>query len=142
MEDQTVPETDNNYAIYSEGGMIYLGGNVGIGIEAPSEKLEIEGYVKAHGFNTGDIIFNKDDKPVWRMFEDEKGLYVQSCVTNKKYSVVLKELDSSENDVSQFASYKMEDEIKKIQAENNLLKERLSKIEKIILNNVPDIKTD
>ena len=66
--------------------------NVGIGTTNPSEKLEVEGYVKAYGFNTGDIIFRKDDKPVWRMYEDEKGLYVQSLTTDKNYALVLDEM--------------------------------------------------
>jgi len=48
----------------------------------------------ASEFKTGDITFNKDGKPVWRMFEDENGLYVESLTTGKIYSVMLKEIST------------------------------------------------
>ena len=54
------------------------------------------GNVRAPGFTTGDIVFSKEDgkesKPVWRMFEDENGLYVESLTTGKKYKLVLQEI--------------------------------------------------
>ena len=67
-------------------------GNVGIGTESPSVKLEVNGKVRADEFLTGDIVFHKGDKPVWRMYEDEKGLYVQSLTTDKNYALVLDEM--------------------------------------------------
>jgi len=67
-------------------------GNVGIGTTSPSVKLQVAGTVKATAFNTGDIVFNKDDKPVWRMFEDEDGLYLESLKTSKKYKFILEEV--------------------------------------------------
>lgn len=70
------------------------GGKLGIGTTNPTEKLEVVGNVKATSFNTGDIIFNKDNtKPVWRMYEDEEGLYLESLITGKKYSILMKELE-------------------------------------------------
>jgi len=68
------------------------GGKLGIGTTTPSEKIEVVGAVKASEFKTGDITFNKGDKPVWRMFEDENGLYVESLITGKVYSIVLREI--------------------------------------------------
>ncbi|USL95925.1 hypothetical protein D1J36_002100 [Riemerella anatipestifer] len=39
-----------NYSIYTNAGKIHFGDNVGIGVEAPAEKLEVAGNVKATGF--------------------------------------------------------------------------------------------
>ncbi len=68
-------------------------GNVGIGTISPAEKLHVNGNIKAKQFITGDITFNKDDKPVWRMFEDENGLYVESLATGMIYRLVLEEVE-------------------------------------------------
>lgn len=110
-------------------------GSVGIGIN-PINKLHVGGYVRADGFITGDIIFRKDDKPVWRMYEDEKGLYVQSLTTEKKYTLVLEEM-SDAGGVSELATNR--DKILQLQEDNKTLKEankalesRLAKIESIL----------
>ncbi|MDO8741512.1 MAG: hypothetical protein Q7J54_08180 [Candidatus Woesearchaeota archaeon] len=68
-------------------------GNVGIGTTSPSVKLQVAGTVKATAFNTGDIVFNKDDKPVWRMFEDEEGLYLESLKTGETYKFLLQKIE-------------------------------------------------
>src|SRR3989338_2139286 len=73
--------------------MVNSQGNVGIGTKSPTEKLEVAGNVKATAFSTGDITFNKDDKPVWRMYEDENGLYLESLITGKRYRFVLQEME-------------------------------------------------
>ncbi|MRM86667.1 hypothetical protein LEQ04_06035 [Riemerella anatipestifer] len=41
---------DKNYAIYTNAGKVRFGDNVGIGVDAPAEKLEVAGNVKATGF--------------------------------------------------------------------------------------------
>jgi hypothetical protein len=41
---------------------------------------------------TGDILFQKNQVKLWRMFEDENGLYVQNMRTNKKYKLTLQEI--------------------------------------------------
>jgi hypothetical protein len=73
-------------------GKGYFSNNVGIGTEDPDYELDVEGDVQAHGFITGDITFQKDDQKLWRMFEDEDGLYVESLKTGKVYEFVLKEV--------------------------------------------------
>ena len=72
-------------------------GTVGIGVENPNSnpdgltpdlKLDVAGTVRAdtvraQAFLTGDIKFHKDGKLVWRMFEDEAGLYLESNTTGE-----------------------------------------------------------
>lgn len=67
-------------------------GYVGIGVQKPQAQLHVDGIVKASNINTGDIVFQKDGKKLWRMFEDEKGLYLENIKTLKVYSFVLKEV--------------------------------------------------
>jgi len=78
---------------FSDKLTILNGGNVGIGTTNPSERLEVEGNVTAWGWITGDITFQKDGEKLWRMYEEEDGLYLESLKTGKVYSFVLQEVD-------------------------------------------------
>ena len=70
-------------------------GKVGIGTTNPQHKLDVEGTVQAHAFDTGDIVFRKDGKKLWRMFEDENGLYLENLSTNETSKVFLeKDIES------------------------------------------------
>jgi hypothetical protein len=66
-------------------------GDVGLGTTAPSEKLEVEGNVKAWEFITGDITFQRDDEKLWRMYEDEGGLYIENLKTGKTSKVFVED---------------------------------------------------
>ncbi len=72
---------------------ILPGGNVGIDNANPQYRLDVEGYVQADGYYTGDIIFQKDKEKLWRMFEDEDGLYLENLKTGKVYRFVLQEVE-------------------------------------------------
>lgn len=92
--------TANNNFYFYPGGYSKKNGNaifdttgyVGIGVHTPQAKLHVNGRVKANNINTGDIVFQKDDQKLWRMFEDEKGLYLENIKSKKVYSFVLKEV--------------------------------------------------
>ena len=69
------------------------GGNVGIATTDPQYTLDVEGNVEAHAYYTGDIIFQKDKEKLWRMFEDEEGLYLENLKTGTVYRFVLQEVE-------------------------------------------------
>jgi len=71
--------------------LISPAGNVGIGTLNPQYKLDVEGYVQAFGFVTGDLVFRKGNTALWRMYEDADGLYLESLVTGKHFRLVMQE---------------------------------------------------
>ncbi|MDM8560676.1 hypothetical protein [Candidatus Parabeggiatoa sp. HSG14] len=71
---------------------IHQDGRVGIATTDPTEKLQVNGNIKANAFKTGDIFFEKDGKTLWQMFEDEQGLYVKHIKTDKTYRLMLEEV--------------------------------------------------
>ena len=105
-------------------------GKVGIGTTTPSVKLEVNGKVRADEFLTGDIVFHKGDKPVWRMYEDEKGLYVQSLTTDKNYALVLEELSDAK--VVKTDAQDLEAKNQELHKEISSLKARMAKIESLL----------
>jgi hypothetical protein len=62
-------------------------GNVGIGTSTPQATLHVIGQIK-----TNDLLFEKDGTTLWRMFEDETGLFLQNVKTSKVYAFVLQEV--------------------------------------------------
>jgi len=57
--------------------------------------LQVRGKITAPAFEVGDITF-KDQKTqeiLWRMFEDEEGLYLENVKTGKVYRFVLEEVE-------------------------------------------------
>ena len=71
---------------------------VGIGTNNPACTLDVEGDIQAYAYHTGDIFFQKSGKDIWRMFEDENGLYVENIETGKIYRFVLE--DAENNDIA------------------------------------------
>jgi hypothetical protein len=55
----------------------------------PKRLLDVGGEIQAEAFNTGDIKFRKDGKLLWRMFEDQHGLYVEEADTGEVSRVFL-----------------------------------------------------
>lgn len=109
--------------------LIIYHANVGIGTENPAYKLDVEGDVQAHAYHTGDIFFQKDGKKLWRMFEDEDGLYLENLKTGNVYSFVLQER-KNKLDVNRVVN--LDQAIGELQAENQVLKQRLDALERTI----------
>jgi hypothetical protein len=83
---------NNNYSAFGPKIAVQQDGNVGIGLTSPGYKLDVDGDIQAEAYHAGDIFFQKDGEKLWRMFEDEQGLYVESLKTGKKYSFMLQEI--------------------------------------------------
>jgi len=67
-------------------------GYVGIGTTNPQYTLDVEGDAQANNWHTGDIFFQKNNENLWRMFEDEDGLYAENLKTGKVYRFILEEV--------------------------------------------------
>lgn len=68
-------------------------GYVGIGKTSPAYKLDVDGDIQAHAYHTEDIFFQKNGQELWRMYEDEDGLYLKNLETGKVFRFVLQEVE-------------------------------------------------
>jgi len=39
----------------------------------------VAGRVQAQAFDTGDILFHAEGRPLWRMYEDQRGLQLEDA---------------------------------------------------------------
>jgi hypothetical protein len=97
-------------------------GRVGIGTVSPAEgyKLDVEGNIQADSFDTGDITFRKNGEILWRMFEEDDGLYLENVKTSKVYRLVVQELEKKPISMAQ------------LQLKNQELEKRLARLEALI----------
>jgi hypothetical protein len=63
--------------------VVQTDGKVGIGTDKPQEMLQVEGRVKTPSLVTGDVLFNKDGQPIWRLWADATGVFLQNLATGK-----------------------------------------------------------
>jgi Pectate lyase superfamily protein len=90
--------TDTQYAAVSAVNPVDWFGTVGIGVQNPSSnpvgltpnlKLDVDGRIRAQAFDTGDILFYKDKKPLWRMYEAEDGMMLEDVRTGTASRIYL-----------------------------------------------------
>jgi len=75
--------------------VVQTDGKVGIGTANPQETLQIEGRVKATSLLAGDVLFNQDGQPVWRLWADATGVFLRNLGTGKTYTVPLQEVGAA-----------------------------------------------
>jgi hypothetical protein len=97
-------------------------GSVGIGTNSPASgyKLDVEGKIQATAFDTGDITFRKNGEILWRMFEEDDGLYLENVKTSKVYRLVVQENEKAPISLTQ------------LQLKNQELEKRLARLEALI----------
>ncbi len=86
-KDKKGQKIDSGYRL-----MITDSGNIGVGTITPSQKLDVNGYIKSKGNITGDIVFQKNGETLWTMFEEENGLLIKSAKTGKTYKLLMEEV--------------------------------------------------
>jgi hypothetical protein len=102
--------TDTQYSAVSSVNPFDWFGTVGIGVRNPNSnpvgltphlKLDVDGRIRAQAFDTGDILFYKDNKPLWRMYEAEDGMMLEDVRTGTASRIYL-ERDLVQRFVSPF----------------------------------------
>ena len=125
------PFGDGSFALYDRTAQVVRltvdgEGNVGVGTSRPETKLDVEGDVQARAFHTGDIVFQKNARKLWRMFEDDAGLYVENLTNGKLYSVPLEQTGPTREPN---AAHHLQNALEELRAENQALKQRLRTVE-------------
>lgn len=116
----TAGDSIGNSVVYQSGS------SIGIGTTNPAYRLDVEGGVQAKAYYAGDIFFQKDGRKLWRMFEDEAGLYVEHLESGNVYSLVPREADRG-RDIG--AAANLDRAIRQLKAENAELKRRVEALE-------------
>jgi len=75
VSDTALQATDPN-GRYSTLGIGVLNPDANSSGGTPGRLVDVDGEVRATAFSTGDIVFRKDGKDLWRLFEDERGLHL------------------------------------------------------------------
>ena len=90
--------TDTQYTAVSGVNPFDWYGTEGIGVQNPNSnpvgltpnlKLQVAGRVQAQAFDTGDILFHAEGRPLWRMYEDQRGLQLEDVRTGETSRVFL-----------------------------------------------------
>ncbi len=108
----------------AESDGLIVDGNVGINTTDPYHELEVDGYVKANGYYTNDIVFQEGNIKLWRMFVDENGVYLENLLSGKIFRLVI-----LKDSISYEYNEELEQKIKDLQAENDALNERITALE-------------
>ncbi len=103
---------------------LIVDGNVGINTTEPDHELEVDGYVKADGYYTDDIIFQKGGIKLWRMYVDDNGVYLENMLSGQIFRLVI-----LKDSISYASNEELEQKIIDLQEENDALNERITALE-------------
>jgi hypothetical protein len=103
-------------------------GSMGVGTASPQCALDIRGEVQAKTYLAGDIVFQKEGKKLWRLFEDEDGLYVEKIDTRRVYALIPKDTSEAMETTGQGD---LAGAVERLRRENESLRERVKASETV-----------